>query len=149
MEPLLGEDLALDRARSNLSLPILDPLDHRVVNKIKSILGKLPSREKLKAIALEMGWGPLSRNEKRVKEHLLARLENQAAAILPQLDTDVGRDRLLAAAARARSHGSTRADDDTIPDSNPALPASPLPLDATIKFYLNDHRNDVQRVNPM
>jgi hypothetical protein len=122
-----------------LPTPDIDPLNHRVANKLKGIFGHLPSREHLKHIARSMGWGPLSRAEKRVKALLLPRLESLATVILPELETQDGLDRVRAAYASAMRAAPALASRDAAasPPGSPAFVPPPLPLEATISFYLN------------
>jgi hypothetical protein len=121
--------------KTELPVPQIDLVRNRVVNRIKGILGRVPGREELKRIVSLMGWGSLSRNQKRVKKCLLDHLESLAPMILHQLESREGMDELRAAYRRVKS-GSTHEDCPTQPEVL-EVPIMTLPPEATISFYLN------------
>jgi hypothetical protein len=118
----------------------------RVEQRLQAILGVSPTRSDLVRIAERLGWGPLSREEKRVKTHLLARLESRAAAILTFLETREGIRALETAYVHQikgkdqvrPSHHSQRNEAKLISRKRSDW-ITDLPPETTISFYINAH----------
>jgi hypothetical protein len=102
-----------------------------VLRKIISLIGVHPSRNELIEITNILGWGPLTRAEKRVKNALIQRLETMRDTIIPFLDSRDGikalQDAYLTIIKRQQEepHGGVAASQGT------------LPPEASIHFYLN------------
>jgi hypothetical protein len=103
----------------------------RVLDRLVSILGAEPTRQQLIAIVQTMGWGALSRTEKRVKQTLLARLDGMANQIFDVLSTEKGLRDLQTAFIQ-----SMRPQTAAPPRPAPMPVAVPMP-ETTVDFYLN------------
>jgi hypothetical protein len=68
-----------------------------VCQVITSILGAEPNRTDLIHIVNMLNWGPLLREEKRVKQALCDMLERKKAVLIPFLETQEGRRTLQSA----------------------------------------------------
>lgn len=107
--------------------PFVEP--NPVHSRIVAVIGVHPSRSELIAIAQSLGWGPLSRGEKRSKALLVQRLESMRNVLLPFLDTPEGR------RALETSFRSIRRDKQMA--ASPPTLQSPIPPEATVAYYLN------------
>jgi hypothetical protein len=109
--------------------PMVEP--NPVYNRIVSVIGVHPNRVELIAIVQGLGWGPLSRSEKRVKAALIQKLESMRDLLLPYLETSQGRRALEASFVSFHREKQPR------PLETPSPPERALPPEATIAYYLN------------
>jgi hypothetical protein len=103
-----------------------------VYNRIVSVIGVHPNRVELIAIVQGLGWGPLSRSEKRVKAALIHKLESMRDLLLPYLETSQGRHALEACFVSFHRDKQSRHVEAPSPP-----PERALPPEATIAYYLN------------
>jgi hypothetical protein len=130
---------------TEMNLSTLGPSvsQQRVERRIEAILGFAPSRSDLISITSRLGWGPLSREEKRAKVRLIAKLESRATEILAMLETKEGIHSLETAyVEHLRDQGqkpplaSVQAPGiDLVAISQPPK----IPPEASISFYMNMH----------
>jgi hypothetical protein len=122
-----------------LPVPQINLSGNLVAKRIESILGILPNRSDLLKIANQMGWGPQTREEKRIKAHHLAKLEKMADLILPRLETPAGIHELQAAYASLLDQRRANLPFVEFPLRNLTSVEQELPPETTIQFYLNKH----------
>jgi hypothetical protein len=116
-------------AFSHVMYPLVEP--NPVHSRIVSVIGVHPSRSELIGIAQSLGWGPLSRGEKRSKTLLVQRLESMRDVLLPFLSTTEGR------RALHTSFVSIRRDKVATPALASPTPQRAVPPEATLAYYLN------------
>jgi hypothetical protein len=118
-----------DACRENPGPPSI--ASSMVMDRMFCILGAEPTRSQLIDIVKIMGWGNLTRAEKRVKQALVDKLNTMSTQILQSLATEKGVRDLAAAYIRA-----VRAPPGTGTEAPP--PPSRLgPPDMSIDFFLN------------
>jgi hypothetical protein len=105
--------------------------DNSVYRRIESILGVHLNRSELISLVSSLKLIPLTREEKRVKSLLIAKLEDQRDTLLPLLETRL----VIASLEKAYASMARRT------ECSRALRAvnevRRLPLHATVEFYLN------------
>jgi hypothetical protein len=100
------------------------------------VIGAHPNRSDLVAVVAQLGWVPLGRSEKRVKQLLIQRLEEMKDQLLPLLDSPQGRRALENAYLSVLNRRSVSVEKEQ--SSEPVTPFH-LPPEATVEFYLNRH----------
>jgi hypothetical protein len=121
----------LDRSSSNVRST------DSVYRRIASLIGATPNRSDLIAIVAQLGWVSLGRNEKRIKQLLIQKLESKKDQIIPLLESPQGVRALENAYAAVLNR--KRAQTETGSRVLSGERHFSLPPEATVEFYLNEH----------